>query len=281
MADIEATGVTPRGCADARIVLEARDVTKVYELDEIEVHALRGVDLQICDGEMLSIMGPSGSGKSTLMHIIGLLDRPTAGSVQVEAEEVSTMAPNELAAVRNKRIGFVFQSFNLLSRTSAQANVELPLIYAGVTGSKRANRAKEALDSVGLGDRLGHYSSQLSGGQQQRVAIARALVTEPSIVLADEPTGNLDSVSGIEVMQILQGLNDQGITVVLVTHDYNVARHGARIVHLKDGLVVEDEIVEDRALATEELAEEATFEGAVAPEDLVEEAADMEEGAGS
>jgi putative ABC transport system ATP-binding protein len=261
MADIEQQGVAPRGCSDSRAVLEAHDVTKVYELDEIEVHALRGVDLEICDGEMLSIMGPSGSGKSTLMHIVGLLDRPTAGSVVVEGEEVSRMAPNELAAVRNKRIGFVFQSFNLLSRTSAQANVELPLIYAGVTGGKRASRAREALERVGLGDRLGHYSSQLSGGQQQRVAIARALVTEPSIVLADEPTGNLDSKSGIEVMQILQDLNSQGITVVIVTHDYNVARHGQRIVHLKDGLIVEDEVVEDRIDARDELreaAEEAT-----------------------
>jgi putative ABC transport system ATP-binding protein len=271
MGEPETTGVEPRGCDDVRTVLEARGVTKVYELDEIEVHALRGVDLEVCDGEMLSIMGPSGSGKSTLMHIVGLLDRPTDGSVQVEGEEVSRMEPNQLAAVRNKRIGFVFQAFNLLSRTSAQANVELPLIYAGVTGSRRAAKAKEALERVGLGDRLGHYSSQLSGGQQQRVAIARALVTEPSIVLADEPTGNLDSVSGIEVMQILQALNEQGITVVLVTHDYNVARHGQRIVHLKDGLIVEDEIVEDRALATEELAEESTFEGAVAPGDVPSE----------
>jgi putative ABC transport system ATP-binding protein len=268
MDEPETTGVEPRGCDSVRTVLEARGVTKVYELDEIEVHALRGVDLEVCDGEMLSIMGPSGSGKSTLMHIVGLLDRPTAGSVQVEGEEVSQMEPNQLAAVRNRRIGFVFQAFNLLSRTSAQANVELPLIYSGVTGSKRAAKAKEALERVGLGDRLGHYSSQLSGGQQQRVAIARALVTEPSIVLADEPTGNLDSVSGIEVMQILQTLNEQGITVVLVTHDYNVARHGQRIVHLKDGLIVEDEIVEDRAMATEELAKESTFEGAVAPGDM-------------
>jgi putative ABC transport system ATP-binding protein len=278
MADEEARGVDPRGCDDARTVLEAQGVTKVYELEEIEVHALRGVDLQICDGEMLSIMGPSGSGKSTLMHIVGLLDRPTAGSVQVESEEVSKMAPNELAAVRNKRIGFVFQAFNLLTRTSAQANVELPLIYSGITGSQRARKAREALERVGLGDRLGHYSSQLSGGQQQRVAIARALVTEPSIVLADEPTGNLDSISGIEVMQILQDLNRQGITVVVVTHDDRVARHGQRIVHLKDGLIVEDEIVEDRVIATDELAEESTFEGGYIPEDLAEDVEDSGEG---
>jgi putative ABC transport system ATP-binding protein len=261
VADNTEQGVAPRGCPDSRAVLEARGVTKVYELDEIEVRALCGVDLEVCDGEMLSIMGPSGSGKSTLMHIVGLLDRPTDGSVTVEGEEVSQMTPNQLAAVRNKRIGFVFQAFNLLTRTSAQANVELPLVYAGVTGSKRSSRAREALERVGLGDRLGHYSSQLSGGQQQRVAIARALVTEPSIVLADEPTGNLDSRSGIEVMQILQDLNSQGITVVVVTHDYNVASHGGRIVHLKDGLIVEDEIVEERVMARDELreaAEEAT-----------------------
>jgi len=272
MPEPEQVGITPRGCGEARTVLRARGVTKVYELDEVEVHALRGVDLEICDGEMLSIMGPSGSGKSTLMHIVGLLDRPTAGSVQVEGEEVSSMEPNQLAAVRNKRIGFVFQSFNLLARTSAQANVELPLIYSGVTGSKRSTRAREALERVGLGDRLGHYSSQLSGGQQQRVAIARALVTEPSIVLADEPTGNLDSTSGIEVMQILQDLNDQGITVILVTHDYNVARHGQRIVHLKDGAVVEDEVIEDPVIASEELVEVRAAEEIVAEEESVVEA---------
>jgi putative ABC transport system ATP-binding protein len=253
--DNEVQAAETRECGETRTVLQASGVTKVYELDEVEVHALRGVDLSICDGEMLSIMGPSGSGKSTLMHMVGLLDRPTAGSVQVEGEEVAEMLPDELAAVRNKRIGFVFQAFNLLTRTSAQANVELPLIYAGVTGSKRASRAKEALERVGLGDRLGHYSSQLSGGQRQRVAIARALVTEPSIVLADEPTGNLDSVSGVEVMQILQELNEQGITVVLVTHDDRIARHGRRIVHLMDGQIIEDEIVEDRVMAAEERAE--------------------------
>ena len=267
MPDEAITGVVPRGCAEVRTVLSAHGVTKVYELDEVEVHALRGVDLDVCDGEMLSIMGPSGSGKSTLMHIVGLLDKPTAGSVLVEGEEVSQMTPNQLATVRNKRIGFVFQAFNLLKRTSAQANVELPLVYSGLTGSKRSSLAREALERVGLGDRLGHYSSQLSGGQQQRVAIARALVTEPSIVLADEPTGNLDSVSGIEVMQILQDLNEQGITVVIVTHDYNVARHGTRIVHLKDGLIVEDEIVEDRSIARQELAQERAAEPTTVEQD--------------
>jgi len=242
-------------CADTRVVLEARDVVKRYVLDEIEVNALRGVDLQVCEGQMLAIMGPSGSGKSTLMHIVGLLDRPTTGTVTIDGVDVSNMEPNELAATRNRRIGFVFQAFNLLSRTSATANVELPLIYAGIMGLARAKRAREALERVGLGDRLGHLPNQLSGGQQQRVAIARALVTEPSIVLADEPTGNLDSRSGIEVMHILQDLNRQGITIVVVTHDENVARHAERIVHLKDGRIVNDEIVENRTLAEDRLRE--------------------------
>ena len=239
------------GCED-RIVLEALSVTKSYDLGEVQVHALRGVDLRVCEGEMLSIMGPSGSGKSTLMHIIGMLDTPTEGRVVIEGEDVSGFSPNRLASVRNKRIGFVFQTFNLLARTSAQANVELPLTYSGVLGPKRARRAREALERVGLGHRLGHFPNQLSGGQQQRVAIARALVTEPSIVLADEPTGNLDSYSGIEVMAMLQELHSQGITVVVVTHDAAVARHGERIVHLRDGRIVREEAVEDRLIAEEE-----------------------------
>ncbi len=242
-------------CVESRVVLEARQVSKCYELDEIEVHALREVDLEVCEGQMLAVMGPSGSGKSTLMHMIGLLDRPTTGNVVVEGVDVSRMSPNELAAVRNKRIGFVFQSFNLLPRTSAQANVELPLIYAGVSLLKRASMARASLERVGLGDRLGHYSSQLSGGQQQRVAIARALVTAPSIVLADEPTGNLDSRSGIEVMSILQDLNRQGITIVIVTHDDGVARHAERVVHMLDGRIVHDELVENRTLAEDRMRE--------------------------
>jgi putative ABC transport system ATP-binding protein len=235
-------------------VLEAHDVTKRYLLDDIEVSALRGVDLEVCRGEMLAIMGPSGSGKSTLMHIVGLLDHPTTGTVTIDGEDVSHMDPNQLAAVRNKRIGFVFQSFNLLARTTAQANVELPLIYAGLSGSERAKRARAALERVGLGNRLGHMPNQLSGGQQQRVAIARALVTEPSIVLADEPTGNLDSKSGVEVMTILQQLNGQGITVVIVTHDARVARHAQRVIHVRDGSVVLNECVTDRIIADQEIA---------------------------
>ena len=237
-----------------RAVLEAEGVVKTYRLTEdVVVNALQGINMQVREGEMLAIMGPSGSGKSTLMHIVGLLDTPSEGRVTIEGEDVSTMEPNQLATVRNKRIGFVFQSFNLLSRTTAQANVELPLIYAGASGLERSRRARAALERVGLGDRLGHFSNQLSGGQQQRVAIARALVTNPSIVLADEPTGNLDSRSGIEVMAILQELNRQGITVVVVTHDANVARHAQRVVHLKDGRVVHQELVDNRIDASLEL----------------------------
>jgi putative ABC transport system ATP-binding protein len=247
---INADTAESRSVSDcSEIVLEARDVTKSYVLDEVVVDALRSVNLEVCRGEMLAIMGPSGSGKSTLMHIVGLLDHPTTGVVTIDGEDVSHMAPNALAAVRNKRIGFVFQSFNLLARTSAQTNVELPLVYAGVGGSERSRRARQALEQVGLGERLGHMPNQLSGGQQQRVAIARALVTQPSIVLADEPTGNLDSQSGVEVMKILQDLNAKGITVVLVTHDARVARHAERVVHIADGRVVLNERVECRIIA--------------------------------
>ena len=234
-------------------VLEASDVTKTYVLDEVTVAALRGVNLEVRRGEMLAIMGPSGSGKSTLMHIVGLLDHPTSGIVTIDGEDVSHMSPNALAAVRNRRIGFVFQSFNLLARTTATSNVELPLIYAGLSAGERYRRAKDALERVGLGDRLKHMPNQLSGGQQQRVAIARALVTNPSIVLADEPTGNLDSRSGVEVMQILQALNEQGITVVIVTHDARVARHAQRVVHIADGHIVLNELVEDRIMARSEI----------------------------
>ncbi len=237
-----------------RVVLEATGVTKVYELEGIEVRALCGIDLQVCEGEMLAIMGPSGSGKSTLMHIVGLLDRPTNGAVTIDGVDVSRMEPNELSAVRNKRIGFVFQAFNLLARTTATANVELPLVYSGLSGAERTRRARAALERVGLGERLTHMPNQLSGGQQQRVAIARALVTEPSIVLADEPTGNLDSRSGIEVMAFLQELNrTEGATIVIVTHDANVARHAQRIVEISDGRIVLDTRVTDRIDAAAEL----------------------------
>ena len=243
------------GGAATRAVLQLVEVTKTYVLEGVEVNALCGVSLDVHEGEMLSIMGPSGSGKSTLMHIIGLLDRPTSGQVIVEGQDVVGMTPNQLAAVRNKSIGFVFQSFNLLARTGAQANVELPLIYAGVGAGERSRRSLAALQSVELGDRLHNTPSQLSGGQQQRVAIARALVTNPSIVLADEPTGNLDSKSGVEVMALLQRLNASGITVVVVTHDANVARHSQRIVELRDGNIVRDEAVAERLDARDELVQ--------------------------
>lgn len=240
------------------IVLETRGVTKTYVLEGMEVKALRGVSVAIHKGEMVSIMGPSGSGKSTLMHIVGLLDRPTSGQVILDGEDISRMSPNELAELRNRHIGFVFQAFNLLSRTSALANVELPLVYGGVGGAERTRRAREALERVGLGNRLGHTSAQLSGGQQQRVAIARALVNNPSIVLADEPTGNLDSKSGVEVMATLQELHSQGITVVIVTHDERVARHADRIIRVFDGEVQADVHVTDRILASPEAAEGVT-----------------------
>ena len=238
-----------------RAVLQLDNVTKTYFLEGVQVDALCGVSVVVHEGEMVSITGPSGSGKSTLMHIIGLLDRPTEGRVYVEGEDVSDMTPNELSTVRNKRIGFVFQAFNLLSRTSAQANVELPLVYAGVTGGARSTRAREALQRVGLGDRLRNTPNQLSGGQQQRVAIARALVNSPSIVLADEPTGNLDSRSGVEVMAILQDLHSEGNTIVLVTHDPKVARHAERIVEISDGRIVSDTRVDDRLIAGREIQE--------------------------
>ena len=239
--------------AGRRAVLQVEDVTKTYFLEGVQVDALSGVSVTVHEGEMVSIMGPSGSGKSTLMHIIGLLDRPTSGRVSVEGEDVSDMTPNELSAVRNRRIGFVFQAFNLLSRTSAQANVELPLVYSGVSGAERAKRAREALEGVGLGERLRNTPNQLSGGQQQRVAIARALVNRPSIVLADEPTGNLDSRSGVEVMSILQALHAAGNTIVLVTHDPKVARHAERIVEISDGRIVRDTRVHDRLIAGREI----------------------------
>ena len=236
---------SPRAAAAApvlgEIVLEARNVVKEYVIgDEMTVRALAGVSLQIRRGEMIAIIGPSGSGKSTLMHSIGLLDRPTSGEILVGGEDVTSLEPNRLAAVRNREIGFVFQAFNLLSRTTATENVELPLVYAGLSAGERRRRAHEALRRVGLGDRLTHMPNQLSGGQQQRVAIARALVTEPAIVLADEPTGNLDSRSGIEVMSFLQELNRSGVTIVLVTHDNRVAHHASRIVRIADGRITED-----------------------------------------
>ncbi|MCP4166747.1 MAG: ABC transporter ATP-binding protein [Chloroflexi bacterium] len=230
--------------AEAPALIEIEDVTKVYEMGEMEVRALRGVSLHISPGELMSIMGPSGSGKSTLMNILGALDIPTAGLYILDGEDVGRMSDDQLADIRNRKIGFVFQSFNLLPRTSALANVELPLVYGGV--SNRRELAKQALELVGLGDRLHHNPNELSGGQQQRVAIARALVNNPSIILADEPTGNLDSKSGAEIMRIFQALNDeQGMTIIFVTHEPDIAEHTRRIVRLQDGRIISDSRVKN------------------------------------
>jgi putative ABC transport system ATP-binding protein len=233
-----------------RAVIDIRDITKMYQMGDVEVHALRGVSLKIYEGEVVSIMGPSGSGKSTLMNILGCLDQPTSGQYFLDNVDVSKLTETELARVRNKKIGFVFQSFNLLKRTTAQRQVELPLQYGSVSG--RAKKAKAALEAVGLGNRLDHLPSELSGGQQQRVAIARALVNEPAMILADEPTGNLDSRSGSEVMQIFQRLNrEQRITTVFVTHDPWIARHTQRVIMLRDGKIIADREVAEPLVAGE------------------------------
>jgi putative ABC transport system ATP-binding protein len=226
-------------------MIDIENMTKTYRLGDVEVHALSGVTMHVGKGEWVAIMGPSGSGKSTLMNVIGCLDKPTSGSYHLDGIDVAHMGDGELAAVRNRKIGFIFQTFNLLSRTSALANVELPLVYAG-TPNRRA-LALAALERVGLSDRIRHRPNELSGGQQQRVAIARALVTEPSIILADEPTGNLDSKAGAEIMAILTDLHDQhGMTMGMVTHDPDVAAQSQRIVRIFDGKVVQDEKVDVR-----------------------------------
>jgi putative ABC transport system ATP-binding protein len=242
---------------DASTVISVRQLVKTYVVGDHQVKALRGVNLDVPRGEFLAVTGPSGSGKSTFMHIVGCLDKPTSGQYFLDGQDVSQMTKNDLAAVRNRKIGFVFQGFNLLSRTSALDNVELPLLYGGSTmkTAERHRRAKEMLAAVGLGDRVTHHPNQLSGGQQQRVAIARALINNPSILLADEPTGNLDTRTSIEVMGLFQRLNvERGITVVLITHEHDIAEYGTRIVSFRDGVVVTDRKVTTRRTAADELA---------------------------
>jgi putative ABC transport system ATP-binding protein len=220
-------------------VIQAENLTKVYKMGQVEVHALNGLSLQIARGEVVSIMGPSGSGKSTLMNIIGCLDRPTSGEYVLDGETVSCLSDDQLATIRNRKVGFVFQSFNLLSRLTALANVELPMRYSRLSKSK-AEKARMALESVGLTDRMSHRPNELSGGQQQRVAIARALVNDPAIILADEPTGNLDSRSGQEIMELLLNLNrEHGTTLIIVTHAADIADQTQRIIHIRDGVVEE------------------------------------------
>jgi putative ABC transport system ATP-binding protein len=221
-------------------LIEIEHISKVYKMGEVEVHALRDVSLAISEGESVAIMGPSGSGKSTLMNILGCLDRPSSGRYLLVGEEVSRLDRNTLAGLRNRTLGFVFQSFNLLARTSALENVELPLLYAGLSGRERHRRAREALERVGLGDRIHHHPNQMSGGQQQRVAVARALVTGPRLIVADEPTGNLDSRTSVEIMALFQELGRTGITLLLVTHEPDIASYASRVVVMRDGLVQSD-----------------------------------------
>ena len=225
---------------ERRALISLREVTKVYRMGEIEVQALRGIDLKIHEGEFVAIMGASGSGKSTLMNLIGCLDTPTGGTYLLEDVDVAELDDDSLAMIRNQRIGFVFQSYNLIPRSSALHNVEMPLIYAGDT-AEREERALAALDLVGLADRARHQPSELSGGQQQRVAVARALITEPAILLADEPTGNLDTESSLEIMRLLRSLNDQGRTIVLITHEADIAAFASRVVRMRDGHILSDE----------------------------------------
>jgi putative ABC transport system ATP-binding protein len=237
-------------------IVETKDLVKVYDSGEVQVHALRGINISINQGEFVAIMGASGSGKSTLMNILGCLDVPSAGLFLLDGVNVSTLTKDELALLRNQKIGFVFQTFNLLSRTSALENVELPLLYnPKVKAKQRRALAEEALERVGLTDRKLHHPNQLSGGQQQRVAIARSLINKPVIIFADEPTGNLDTRTSIEVMQIFQELNDAGNTIVMVTHEDDIAKHATRNIILKDGRLIRDEQVKDRFIATEQMKE--------------------------
>ncbi len=243
-----------------KVVIQVEDIHKYYELGETRVHALRGVGVEIRRGEFVAIMGASGSGKSTFMNIVGCLDKPSSGRYLLEGTDVSKLDKRELAAIRNRRIGFVFQGFNLLARTTALENVELPTLYAKLDKTERHRRAVEALEMVGLGQRMDHFPSQLSGGQQQRVAIARGLVNHPSILLADEPTGNLDSRTSVEIMDIFQSLNEKGLTIILVTHEHDIAQFARRSIVFRDGKIRRDESVSNRAVAAEVLKTMPTIE---------------------
>jgi len=235
-------------------IINIEHIAKIYQVGSEEVHALSDVSLRIDKNEYVAIMGPSGSGKSTLMNMLGCLDTPTSGKYDFNGASVSEMTDNQLAKIRNKEIGFVFQTFNLLARSNALHNVELPLIYAGVSSSERKERAAQALSDVGLKDRMHHKPNELSGGQRQRVAVARALVTKPSIILADEPTGNLDSKTGEEIMILFTEIHEKGNTIILVTHEEYIAEHAARIIRLKDGFIESDEIVPNRKIPKLQMA---------------------------
>ena len=241
------------GTKDHEIVILAQEIHKYYALGETRVHALRGASVAIARGEFVTIMGASGSGKSTFMNVLGCLDKPSTGRYLLEGVEVSSLSKKELATIRNQKIGFVFQGFNLLSRTTALENVELPTLYAHISKAEGEKRSREALALVGLADRVAHFPSQLSGGQQQRVAIARALVNRPSILLADEPTGNLDSRTSVEIMDIFQKLNDEGLTIVLVTHELDIAQFAKRSIQFRDGKIRRDERIQDQPRASEAL----------------------------
>lgn len=243
---------TPEASYDAS-VLRAEELHKYYEMGDSRVHALRGVSLAVERGGFIAIMGASGSGKSTLMNLLGCLDRPSSGRYYIEGSDVASLDKRALAGIRNRKIGFVFQGFNLIPRTTALENTALPTLYSHLDKTSRLERAREALALVGLGDRMEHYPSQMSGGQQQRVAIARALVNHPSILLADEPTGNLDSRTSVELMSVIQGLNEGGLTIVLVTHEPDIARYARRIIVVRDGTIRSDEPVNDRLQAREVL----------------------------
>lgn len=242
---------------DKRALIELRDITRVYRMGEHEVRALAGVTIDVVENEYVAIMGPSGSGKSTLMNVIGCLDTPSSGEYYLNGQRVSEMTDNELAEVRNREIGFVFQTFNLLPRADCLHNVELPLVYSGISKRVRRDMALRALESVGLGDRVDHKPNELSGGQRQRVAVARALVNDPSIILADEPTGNLDTKTGDEIMRLLEVLFRRGNTILLVTHEEEIARHARRIIRLRDGLIESDVSVDRPVLAGMEISESA------------------------